>query len=104
MPLKDANAPRKRDFYADAIKRLQIEMQNDLGKWDVFTVEEKALKLQSDYEKFEAKNMTIACDEGADDEIRKQCEAMRMEIDSLFFSLKPLTTQANGKGKRRMQR
>lgn len=87
---RDANAKTKREFHADAIKRLQTEMQNGLQQWDLFMVEEKMIKLQSDFEKFDAKNMAITCDDAAESGTKQECEAMQKEIEAIFFATKAL--------------
>lgn len=88
MSLKDKSAPSKRNYYANAIKQLQAEMENE-PKWDHFLVEEKCKKLQSDYEKFENKNLSIYADENADAQMKRECELQRVEIEALYFKLKP---------------
>lgn len=85
---RDTQAQAKRDFYADAIKRLQTEMQADLEKWDDFMLDEKTKKLQADYEKFEAKCVAVKCDAEADGVVKTECENKQKEIDAIFFSLK----------------
>lgn len=88
MSLKDKTAPSKRDYFADAIKQLQSEMEAN-PKWDYFLTMEKCAKLQSDYEKFEAKNVAIRTDGNADAQQLRECDLMRVEIEAIYFKLKP---------------
>lgn len=88
MPLQDAQAPVKRDFHAEAIKRVQIEMQNDLDGWNFYMLDEKAKKLQADFSKFEARIVEIACDKGADESTKKKNDDVHKEIEKIFFAVK----------------
>lgn len=88
MPLQDAQAPVKRDFHAEAIKRVQIEMQNDLDGWNFYMLDEKAKKLQADFSKFEARIVEIACDKGADESTKKENDDVHKEIEKIFFAVK----------------
>lgn len=86
MPLKDASAPIKRDFYMQAIKNVVAEMETDLSNWDYFFIDVKARKMQADFEKFEAKIMSIICDEAADEDMRMESDGKLKEISKIHFS------------------
>lgn len=87
MAHKDKYAATKREYHAQAVQLLAEEMQTELNKWDRFLVEEKANKLQSDFEKFEAKGLAIMCDPESDKDAKEKCASEGKAIGKLYFSL-----------------
>lgn len=69
----------------NAIKRLSAEIaSNEIGSWQSFFCEEKAKKLQSDFERFDNKSMAILCDNDNEIDVMIFDEENR-EIEGIFF-------------------
>lgn len=76
----------EKEFYAQNIKRLEDQMNNGLSEWSVSIVEERLLKVKSDFDKFEMKIKQIVC--GNADASEKEAAQMQfVQMEALLFDL-----------------
>lgn len=82
------NALSKREFFVQAMKRLESEMSTDSSDWNLVFIDEKMIKLNSDFEKCEAQNMAAYSDEQSDETTKQDCLEQAKAIEHLYCTLK----------------
>lgn len=79
----------KRDFFAQAIKRIENEVNTQLDEWNFFHAEERAKKLYSEFEQFQQVVLEIVCNEQTKADVKSECEEKLTEIEALYYALMP---------------
>lgn len=69
-----------RNAHIDTIKRTKNDIEENIDKYGFFDLDEKVIKLQSDWHKLESKNLQIEC-------VQKGEEFDVEPVSSIFFPL-----------------
>lgn len=85
---KDQKEFAMRNVFMDTIKRMQADIEQNIDGYSYFALDERVKKVQSDWHKFEAKNLAIACLEKGEEIDMAKFNEENEQIERLYLEMK----------------